>query len=652
MGEFLSSSSDVSRRDDVEETNDAITPSELGSAEQTPPDRKSSSSDADDDIGKPQPFSLNPLARVPYPGAIRVFPPIHSNESTDRSSSPVPALSLRSIQPILPQESPPEAPRTRSAAADEQTVPVHSRSHKQKASSDASISLPSSHHPRRRTPSEESSVKLSKEQRRLHSELKESHGNLHRLIRPLGTSNEDVQPLRPSQIASSVEFAAEDSLPSSSSKQLGRTVSAWSLSPRNSSIVQPERGHASPQVSRKDSLQALRTDGVKKTGKISEDVVVVRNPIHSISSSTADTEIVYLNPLFNEPRLVPDYVIKASMPYVSCIPNKIYFDEERAEREISDCIHRYGPRRHVIIQTLIELRDSLTSIRHKNRYDKVLALVLARQGNERFILQYVKNLTVDADLFAAKAIQEFDKQKLEPDQIVDILSRITRCELRTQRRETLFRETCLSSSLCRELGCSLWGRDLKRLSESLSTRIRGIDLSLICLDRLKVIAALKTRIPSFDSIDPQEQEGIIDRELAHNAERFIAFARTILPEIYAMRTPPVFSEMMMKRREHIVRFLAKYPLESNEDPVQLSRVYISEIFCLRIINPLILSCGESTDAKKVLISLTKVVQCLAKETPFGAEKSDPIYEMLNPLFRDFFSMHCEFIDQNSLKKPL
>jgi hypothetical protein len=46
--------------------------------------------------------------------------------------------------------------------------------------------------------------------------------------------------------------------------------------------------------------------------------------------------------------------------------------------------------------------------------------------------------------------------------------------------------------------------------------------------------------------------------------------------------------------------------------------------------------------------LTKVVQCLAKEEPFGIEKPDLIFEKLNPLFGEFLSQHCQFIDRCSL----
>jgi hypothetical protein len=357
--------------------------------------------------------------------------------------------------------------------------------------------------------------------------------------------------------------------------------------------------------------------------------------------------VVYHNPLF-----APDAVVRDSISYLlSEMAQGKDFNCERAAEELSVCILRFPIKRQFLIDTLIQLRETLEEPKRTARFDRVLILVLERGGNEPFLVQFFTHIKADLRQFASQAASRLSEHPFFP-KVFEILSRIIRRELRFQKRDTLFRQPGLSSSLFRDLGAIFCSKELTILKESIEKELINTDSSLLSLDYNTVKEALESKDASFKSLNQSAQEPLIQKELSENAKRFCSFASPLLSQIYDMKISPVFSQLLAMRRRYIINFLKKQQLEANTDLVVLSRPYISEVIYLRFLVPQIVSIGDSKlleslgrevqcMAKKVLVSLGRVVQCMAKVDP----KDDPLYKMLGPLFIEFTPQHCQFIDR-------
>jgi hypothetical protein len=334
--------------------------------------------------------------------------------------------------------------------------------------------------------------------------------------------------------------------------------------------------------------------------------------------------------------------------YIASIGTKIYFHEEEAATQLfnSYCHHREN--REAIVQELVDLRKGLTKDRHVNRFQTILTIILKHHGSGPLICNYLKSLRDQTQdeiaLLAQHAIKRLSKEPHSHTLVQACISRITRCELKFQTRETLFRETNLSSALCREYGNFLWGKHLKDLAKAIEHAVPHKELSSLSLNRDIIIGQLTSNPDSENSLSEED----IEQAIALHIERFMEFARGAIPRIFEYLPPQELQEVLNSRRNRIIHFIQEHPLEENEDPVSLSRTYISEVLYLRLLHPHLITKDHSPALNNVLISLSKVLQCLAKETPFGTEKRDLVYERLNPLFEEFIEAHRRFVDACSL----
>lgn len=413
----------------------------------------------------------------------------------------------------------------------------------------------------------------------------------------------------------------------------------------------PERmDHHSPIFSRKkksadDAEAPMPIKNVRKESRSDLDLEPKRAPFQrslsdrhfNIPSRHSDKE--------TKPMPTASHV---SEMYIASIGTKIYFHEEEAATQLfnSYCHHREN--REAMVQELVELRKGLTKERHINRFQTILTIILKHHGSGPFICNYLKSLRDQTQdeiaLFAQHAIKRLSKEPHSHTLIQACISRITRCELKFQTRDTLFRETNLSSALCREYGNYLWGKHLKDLTKTIENSVPHKDFLSLSLNRDIIIGQLN---PSPDSENPLPEEAI-EQAITSHIERFMEFARDAIPRIFEYLPPQELQDVLNSRRNRIIHFIQDNPLEENEDPVSLSRTYISEVLYLRLLHPHLITKDHPPALNNVLISLSKVLQCLAKETPFGTEKRDPIYERLNPLFEEFIEAHRRFIDACSL----
>ncbi len=350
------------------------------------------------------------------------------------------------------------------------------------------------------------------------------------------------------------------------------------------------------------------------------------------------------------PRTVTKSTIREQMDYLPQISSIRFFKINEAERQLSNCIKCFPGREVVIMEYLMQIRGSLTKAHHKDRFDKVIALALSREGNEEFICLFFQEAGFDIPEFTKKVVNEFFKKKDLYSIILPAILRITAVELNVQRRNELFRNDGLSSCLCRDFANLVWKRGLAQLRRVIVKELKNSELSHLCLDRKMLVAQLKESDPDFEKLDHEVQLEKVQDLATSNVEHFEHFAKQILPKIFSMHVPEQISKMLTARRGLIMGFLEAHPREEDGDLKDLSRPYIAEIVTLRILNPYISKIDYAPEKRCVLISLTKVLQCCAKETPFGDEKQDSIYKMLNPLFKSSFKDYCDFIDLHSLEK--
>lgn len=323
----------------------------------------------------------------------------------------------------------------------------------------------------------------------------------------------------------------------------------------------------------------------------------------------------------------------------SSIATKIYFNETKAASELFGCYRQFPQSRETLIQKMIETRLALSSERHLKRMDAVITMILKHKGGGNFIWKYFTSLEKSREevgRFAENAVRVLSKEKDSSARTLAMIERITRREIKLQKRETLFRENNFSSALCREYGMRLWDKDLSHLSKTIQEALQQTDLASISLDPTIVSQGDETLSPE-----------VLDQKFDEQAQRFSVFARSIISQIFKLNPPEELQKMLTSRRTHIIDYLNTRSLEG-EDVISSSRIFISEILYLRLVNGKLLSIDLSPIPHSILVSLSKVLQCLAKEAPFGIEKQDPVYERLNPLFEEFIKRHRRFVDKFSL----
>ncbi len=445
----------------------------------------------------------------------------------------------------------------------------------------------------------------------------------------------------------------EDLLPLGELDELDEDLTPSDLTPRNSRISR------SPRASHTDSFYHLRIS------RSMAERMIPRIPEYGSSGEKSS-------------RVVHESVIRQQMVYLPEISSIRFFKSNEAERELANCIKCFPGREQVIIQYLMEIRASLIKAHHIDRFDKVMALALLRQGNEEFICLYLTVAKIDVAEFTKKAVNEFFKKKDLGSLVLPAIMRITTVELQTQRRNELFRSDCLSSSLCKDFAYLVWKKELDHLRRDILKELKKCELPLLCLDQNMLKAQLREEDPDFGTIIIEAQMDKVLDMATSNVEHFNHFANRILPKIFSINVPKEISKMLTLRRALIMDFLKEHPANeerdlrdstelSNEegdlrDSMELSneegtlrdssRPYIAEVVTLRILNPYICEIDNTPERRCVLVSLTKILQCCAKETPFGAEKSDSIYEMLNPLYFSYVDLYRSFIDQHSLPKSV
>ncbi len=378
--------------------------------------------------------------------------------------------------------------------------------------------------------------------------------------------------------------------------------------------------------------QPVRLRSIKKPFSSSGELQITRKSYLRSQSALQLTKKKKTLPIANEIHTM----------LFSSIGTKLYFNEKDAATQLLNSYLHFRDNRETMIEKMAEVRRGLVKVRHINRLDAVLTNLFRCKRSERLIYAYFKALgemrNEEISRFGQFAIAVLSKKKDLSPTILERISSITSRELETETMDTLFREHKLSSVLCREYGNLLWREDIQKLCMAVKEAMSHKNLSSLSLN--------------YDIVEkdlPPLQD--IEQTLDEHAEQFSVFARTVLPKIFALVPPKTLQTMFTSRRKQIIDFLAaspNSPFAEDVDPVSASRPYISEILYLRILNPQLIDINDSPLSLTILSGLSKVMMCLAKESKFGNEKRNPIFERLNPLYEEFIEEHHRFVDICSL----
>ncbi len=404
-------------------------------------------------------------------------------------------------------------------------------------------------------------------------------------------------------------------------------------------------------------LTPLQTSKILPTASFisMESKAPVLNDPNNNNNNTNDQNVVIDNPRLREDiKVILSYFNKINVDFH-------YFKVSDAEEQLLDALQTHSTQIPVIVSVMLDFRARLKP-RHFPRFRDVLIRLMLREKYERFIDLYFVLKPDDIKLFAPKAIHYLiEKKKIKEKgkeenhvKIVSILAIYTRFDSERAAIGTIFREDCLSSKLCLEYANIIWLEQLENLGDSILRQLKKVKHPYtICLKRQAVIDKLKKDIHHFDRLPEDNKEQSIKAELIRNARRFKQFASPILEEIYfKMKIPSQFSDLLQMRREKIIQFLTLSKEEQTGTLADESRIRTCEMIFLRILQPRLFEISDKNpEYYDVIESLTKIINCLGKETPFREDAlSDPAHAELNSLYKEYIERHRLFLDQHSNQK--
>ena len=358
--------------------------------------------------------------------------------------------------------------------------------------------------------------------------------------------------------------------------------------------------------------------------------------------------------------------LRTKLHYFTTMPTKLYFDTKKAEAELSAVISEYPQEMQEVLKIVIEVRDKLSE-KHLHRLQDVLTRCLIEPSskfmgnNARFIKSYFIKYVGETDLFAKHVVAKLIEKQKKHEEITVILATYTLTDMVKETLETLFRGTNLSSSLCKHYGNFLWQQVLKELEKIILKELNSqSDISQLNIDPTSILMELMERKDiSFNECSTKDQNDLFAETEKKRVDNFMRFAALAMAHIYALKFPEKFSQILQNRRSHIIKFLEKNMHQSKEfEAVDRSRIYISELLFLRILNPHLIAIAKAKAIPKeksqivehVMVQLTKCIQCLAKQAPFGSEKDELLYEKLNPLYEDCIKTHQAFLDLHTFPR--
>jgi hypothetical protein len=394
-----------------------------------------------------------------------------------------------------------------------------------------------------------------------------------------------------------------------------------------------------------DDLSNLSTPIARSRSNSGPDVTVLTQGIPQMVQSEAS------NPTLGEEISINLELIKKELRYLFKLKNYFgIFDKKLAVATLSSCIKRFPENIDLIVEVVLSLRNSLHTTKRatkRERLDKILALATINLQNSNIIfIKLFLQKSGNRCEFAKFAVTYLLKKHKNID-LISTLSRFTELDLQETTIATMFREENISSTFCRAYAELLWADQMAYLDIFIEKEFKKLQSSDLILDYDSIKRTVEEQ-SDWSKLNEMEQKQRIEEESGRRANVFGTLAAAVLTEIYNMEVSEPLAKLLTMRRSRIIEFLMKQP-STSQDARDQSKRYVCELLVLRLINPHLIKAPiaqPGSDGQRVMIQISKMVQCLANETRFGDEHGN--LKLLNVVLDNLAPSHDGFLTKYTL----
>lgn len=264
-----------------------------------------------------------------------------------------------------------------------------------------------------------------------------------------------------------------------------------------------------------------------------------------------------------------------------------------ATKEIIICLQQDGWA--CVIATLNAYQITEKNPKVENAWQKLLRELLASPDCVPLMREFIAVHHTEPRLFFQTLFPA--KHQLPAASLYNIIPLHTREDLTTCSIDTMFRAEAISSILFSEYGPLLIQKSLNTLKPAIKEYFKNHSS---CLD---------------------------------NPNDFLAFS---LNELYLLEFDPAWNALLTERRELIYKKLIASDIA---ETLQHSRIVLGECLFLRIINPFLIEQFPSSQEKKCILILSKMISSLNNQIP-------PRDNAFHPLYYKWLGMHTHFMDRH------
>lgn len=382
-------------------------------------------------------------------------------------------------------------------------------------------------------------------------------------------------------------------------------------------------------------------------------VRTVRNPLFGSKAAMRKIKMEKINNVPSIAQIIKDIDHKlthfsklaATSSNFSFFKNSVPFDAVAAATSLEKCIEYYPLHVDSILEAVLRVQSGIVNSKSKlEKLYETFAIALTNKDNLPFFRKYFDSfVSKEQRLTFVRNILRAVRNKGD---LIPVLSKVTEEDFAVEVRQTFLRNDSLCNTLCKEYANMFLENEFASLKEFIDKAFKGKDM--LSLDTLHMHS--KDNNSKFSQLSFEKQR----EELKKHAEDFMVIATNILDFIYNKMT---FSNELVaylgENRKHCMSYLANdnNKLPSDKDLINDSRVLFSGFLFLKVINPYITGLVPATDLirKRVYTQLSKIIQNLANEIPFGSDKEDTeFFGTFDAHFKHYAKQHQNFVDRLSL----
>lgn len=293
---------------------------------------------------------------------------------------------------------------------------------------------------------------------------------------------------------------------------------------------------------------------------------------------------------------------------------------------------------------------------YEARWNSLLADLFLNPDSHSFIRGLIGKNKHKVDLFAKRIADGFLHLDANVNEVIAVLSLCTQEDIQGQTPETMFRGTDLSTSLYREYGLVLLHTTMQNWAEILDPFLERMDECEFCLKMPLIAKSLYKTDSPIDTLPEEKQAQCLEKQKV-NFENNKGFFSAFLDQFYKTPIPVEFQKLVASQREHIYEKLAEVEIAAISEQsfssaeekdaaianakataVLQSEVLICQLIILRMLNPWLISLAQKDPIRQeAILNLTKMIQSLANQVPFGLKEST--LEPYNCIYHDFIEIH-------------